>query len=507
MGINNRSSRRDFLSNLGRTFAAGSAAALIPQLGFIPRASAQTAGPYKALVCIYLAGANDSYNWLVPHDSENPGSRYDVYRASRGGAYGPSNTAGLALNFADLLPITPSNLSDSFGLHPSSGDFTASASAATQNHSGLQSIFASGKAAFVANAGTLLSPITKTQYNGGAPRPAQLFSHNDQELQWHVGMGDTTNVVAKYGWGGRVARATAGGNLPNGLSPALSVAGSARFLIGDGVLPYQLSSAGVDRIDNYIPGIGNNNFPTQRRSVLNDLLDDAYSSPFQREYAATMRRALGVGEEIFGLLSTPTTGDIQTVFPAGNTLAAQLRMVARMIKVSRASLNATRQVFYVRYGSFDLHNDMFIAAQPVATAGHGALLTALNQAVGSFWTALDEIGARDNVTTFTMSDFARTLSGNGNGSDHAWGGNMMVMGNRVDGGKIYGRYPELRLDSNSDAEQDWSFARGQYIPTTAVDQIAATLSRWMGVTDSAALAAMYPNLGNFGSSDLGFMLP
>jgi len=241
--------------------------------------------------------------------------------------------------------------------------------------------------------------------------------------------------------------------------------------------------------------------------VLNDLLDDAYSSPFQREYAATMRRALGVGEEIFGLLSTPTTGDIQTVFPAGNTLAAQLRMVARMIKVSRASLNATRQVFYVRYGSFDLHNDMFIAAQPVATAGHGALLTALNQAVGSFWTALDEIGARDNVTTFTMSDFARTLSGNGNGSDHAWGGNMMVMGNRVDGGKIYGRYPELRLDSNSDAEQDWSFARGQYIPTTAVDQIAATLSRWMGVTDSAALGAMYPNLANFGSSDLGFMLP
>lgn len=507
MAINSRNSRRDFLRTLGRTFAAGSTAALLPQLGFIPRASAQVAGPYKALVCIYLAGANDSYNWLAPRDSESAGSRYDVYRASRGGAYGPTNTGGLALNFADLLPISPSNLSDQFGLHPSSTDFTATAGSATQNHPGLQSIFASGKAAFIANTGTLLSPLTKAQYNGGAPRPAQLFSHNDQELQWHVGMGDTTNTVAKYGWGGRVARATAGGNLPNGLSPALSIAGSARFLIGDGVLPYQLASTGVDRIDNYIPGTGTNNFPTQRRNVLNDLLDDAYGSPFQREYAATMRRALGVGEELFGLLAAPTTGDIQTVFPAGNTLAAQLRMVARMIKISRASLGATRQVYYVRYGSFDLHNGMFAAGQPVATSGHGALLTALNQSLGAFWTALGEIGARDNVTTFTMSDFARTLSGNGDGSDHAWGGNMMVMGNKVDGGKIFGRYPQLRIDNNNDAEQDWSFSRGQYIPTTAVDQVAATMARWMGVTDTTALGAMFPNVGNFGSSDLGFMLP
>ncbi len=507
MAIQSNAGRREFLRKLGITFAAGSGAALIPQLGLIPSASANAPGPYRALVCVYLAGANDSYNWLMPRDSELSGSRYDTYRASRGGVYSGANTAGLAHAFTDILPISASNQSDLFGLHPSSTDFTATAGAATGMHSGLQSIFASGKAAFIANTGTLLSPITKTQYNGGAPRPAQLFSHNDQELQWQVGMGNTTSPVAKYGWGGRVASAVAGGNLPNGLSPSLSIAGSARFLIGDGVLPYQLSSAGVDRIDNYIGGTGTNNFPSQRRSVLDDLLNDSYSSPFQREYASTMRRALGVGEELFGLLNTPTSGDIQTVFPAGNTLAAQLRMVARMIKISRASLNATRQVFYVRYGSFDLHNGMFAGGQPVATSGHGALLTTLNQALGSFWTALEEIGARDNVTTFTMSDFARTLSGNGDGSDHAWGGNMLVMGNKVDGGKIFGRYPQLRIDNNNDAEQDWSFSRGQYIPTTAVDQVAATLSRWMGVTDSTALNAMFPNLANFNSSDLGFMLP
>jgi uncharacterized protein (DUF1501 family) len=506
MTFQSAKSRRQFLQGLGRSFAAGSAAALVPQLGFIPAAAAQTAGPYRALVCIYLAGANDSYNWLVPRDSELTGSRYDVYRASRGGVYSAGNTAGLALGYNDLLPIQPSNTGDGYGLHPSSTDFSVTSGNTTQNHLGLKSIFDSGKAAFLANVGTLLAPISKTQYNGGAARPAQLFSHNDQELQWQVGMGDTSNLIAKHGWGGRVAKATAGGNLPNGLSPTLSIAGSARFLIGDGVLPYQLSTTGVDRIDNYIPGSGNNNFPVARRNLLNDLLNDSYTSPFQREYAATMSRALGVGEELFGLLNAPTTGDITTLFPANNTLAAQLRMVARMIKISRATLNATRQVYYVRFGSFDLHSGMFDPNQPVATGGHGALLTVLNQAIGAFWSALDEIGARDEVTTFTMSDFARTLSGNGNGSDHAWGGNALVVGGRVDGGKVYGRYPQLRLDANNDAEQDWSFSRGQYIPTTAVDQYCATMARWMGVTDTAALGAMFPNLANFGSSNLGFML-
>ncbi len=504
MGYDNSKSRREFLKKLGGSFAAGSLASLIPQLALLPRAYAQSAGGYKAMVCIYLAGANDSYNWLVPRDSEAAGSRYDTYRSARGGVYGASNTNGLALAFNDLLPIAPSNLSIPFGLHPSNADYTATNGTATQAHSGIQTLFNQGKAAFIANAGTLVQPITKAEYDAGAPRPAQLFSHNDQELQWQIGMSAPSNPMARYGWGGRVAKSTAGGSLANGLSPTISVAGAARFLIGDGILPYQLSSGGVDLIDNYSAS-STSNYSNARRAVLNDLLDDTAAHPFARGYSAIARRSLDIGESLATMLDAPDgSGNVSAVFPAGNSLADQLKMVARMIKVSR-TLGATRQVYYVRMGSFDLHSGMFEAGGAVASTGHGSLLTTLNQAVGAFWSALGEINARDLVTTFTMSDFGRTLTGNGSGSDHAWGGNLLVLGGAVRGNQIYGTFPKLVVNSNDTATRDFSFSRGQYIPTTAVDQVAATLARWMGVSDSAALGSIFPLLGNFASNDLGFM--
>ncbi len=507
MGRMSHNNRRDFLKALGSSFAVGSMASLVPQLALMPRAAAANkGGTYKALVCIYLAGANDSYNWLVPRDSEAAGSRYDTYRTSRGGVYSATNTTGLALAFNDLLPITPTNTPIPYGLHPSNADFTAVNGATSQAHSGMQTLFNQGKLAFVANAGTLVRPISKTEYNAGAPRPAQLFSHNDQELQWHVGMSAGSNPMGRFGWGGRVAKLTAGGSLPIGLSPTISAAGASRFLIGDGILPYQVASAGVDLIDNYTAGTTGTNYSGARRALLNDLLDDSYAHPFSRGYASTLRRSLDVGESLSTFLSAADgSGNVAAVFPSGNSLADQLKMVARMIKVSRASLNAQSQVFYVRHGSFDLHDGMFVAGQPVASAGHGQLMTAFNQAVGAFWTALGEIGARDNVTTFTMSDFGRTLSGNGSGSDHAWGGNMMVLGDAVQGNKIYGTYPKLVVNADDNANKDWSFSRGQYIPTTSVDQVAATLARWMGVTDSATLNTIFPLLGNFSTNNLGFM--
>lgn len=501
--------RRRLLKGMGGLFSAGAAAALLPQLALLPQAAhAQSRGAtgYRALVCIYLAGANDSYNFLVPRDSEAAGSRYDLYRTARGGVYGPSNTSGLALPFADLLPVNPLGEATAYGLHPACTDFTATAGASTQNHSGLQTLFNSGKAGFVCNMGPLIQPLTLAQYNAGAPRPAQLFSHNDQELLWQIGVGDGSSPVARHGWGGRVARQIGAPPLSNGLSPTVSIAGAARFLIGDGLMPYQLSAQGADMLDSYVPSQATGNFAVQRRAALDQLLNAGGSDAYSREYATLMRRALGVGEDLFGLLNaTDGSGNVQTVFPAGNTLAAQLAMVARMIKVSRASLSATRQVYYVRFGSFDLHDGMFAAGQPVASSGHGALLTTLNQALGAFWTALGEIGAQDQVVSFTMSEFARTLSGNGNGSDHAWGGNQLVLGNAVQGNRLYGRYPALRLNSNDNTAQEWSLSRGQYLPTTSVDQYAATLARWMGVTDSAALNAVFPLLPNFGSSDLGFL--
>lgn len=506
MGYDNSKSRREFLKKLGGSFAAGSLASLIPQLALLPRAYAQSAGGYKAMVCIYLAGANDSYNWLVPRDSEAAGSRYDTYKTSRGGVFSGSNPNGLALAYSDLLALTPSNQSIGFGLHPSHADFSVTSGANSQSHSGLRTLFNSGKAAFVCNAGPLLQPISKSEYEAGAPRPAQLFSHNDQELLWHVGMGTTGESVARFGWGGRVARATAGGPLPNGLSPTLSVAGASRFLLGDQILPYQVSSGGVDLLDNYTPGSAGNNYTAARRALLDDILNDSHAHKFQRSYAGIAQRSLSVGESLATLLDAADgSGNVSTLFPSGNSLADQLKMVARMIKVSRNSLGAQRQVYFVRLGGWDMHSGLFESGGALTSTGHGALLTTLNQAIGAWWTALGEIDARSEVTSFTMSDFGRTLVGNGGGSDHAWGGNLVVFGDSVSGNKFYGTYPKLVVDSNDNAARDWSLSRGQYIPTTAIEQVAATLARWMGVSDSAALSAMFPLLGNFGTSDLGFM--
>ena len=292
--------------------------------------------------------------------------------------------------------------------------------------------------------------------------------------------------------------------MSNGLSSNVSIAGSARFLVGEGVYPYQMGTQGVDLIDQYQPGSNTNNYPDARRAVLDSLLNADQNDPFAREYATITRRSLSIGEQLYGALES-ADGTLSTLFPT-SSIGSQLAMVARMIKLSRNTLGAQRQVYYVRFGSFDLHDGMFVAGQPVATAGHGALLTELNQSLGAFWAALGEAGAQDDVTTFTMSDFGRTLSSNGNGSDHAWGGHQIIMGGRVDGNKLYGRMPAMQLNANNNSEQDWSLSRGQYIPTTSVDQMAATLAQWMGVTDNTALDAIFPNLANFSSRNLGFML-
>jgi uncharacterized protein (DUF1501 family) len=489
--------RRHFLKCMGGGLASAAAWSTLAQLGMMQSAAAQATTGYKALVCIYLAGANDSFNWLAPRDSVTTGSRYDAYQIARGGVYGAGNSQGLAIPFSDLLPISPSNQAIEYGLHPAHVDFQT----ATQSHSGLKSIFAAGKAAFICNVGPLVEPLSKASYLTNGRKPAQLFSHNDQENFWHLGFADNTLPLSRTGWGGRLAQSL-GGNLANGLSPAISISGSARFLTGSQIVPYQLAASGVDVLDNY-GASASTNYQSARRSVLNDLLAQSSDSPFVREYTRTFSRSLSIGESLSTILAG-TDGTIATEFPAGS-LSDQLKLVARMIKASRNSLGASRQVFYVRLGGFDLHDGMFVNGQPIATTGHGELLTQLNQGLGAFWTALEEIGARSQVTSFTMSDFGRTLSGNGNGTDHAWGGNMMVMGDAVLGGKLYGRYPQLILDNDDASNQDYSLSRGQYIPTTAVEQVAATLARWMGITDSSALDAMFPLLGNFSSSDLGFM--
>lgn len=513
--------RRRFLRQTSAALCAGAGAALMPGLGLIGQALASTRGGlpgYKALVCVYLAGGNDSFNLLVPRDSINPGSRYSTYRDSRGGVYNANtNPFGLALDFNALLDIgTPPGQATAFGLHPQAADYVVTRNGQNYNHPGLATLFAQQRLAFVANVGPLVQPTSLTQFNAGAPIPPQLYSHSDQELQWNLG---TTSASVQHGWGGRAMDLIDPGGLPI-LSPCISVAGNTRYQVGSSVFPYQMSpSTGVTQLTNFTGGF---NFGDQRRAALDELL--AQSSPhlLTQEYRAVLSRSRQLASLLQAALNS-SAGRITTPYdyvggtppnPGANSypnanvrvlgndysnqLLDQLRMVARMIKVSRdplAGVDQSRQIYYVRLDGFDTHGDQMDL--------HPLLLGRLTQAIGWFWQAMGEINAQNDVTLFTMSDFGRTLSSNGDGTDHAWGGVQFAVGGAVSGGQIYGRYPRLVANANNDAEQDWSFGRGQYIPSSASDQMAATLARWLGV-GAGDLATVFPNLGNF-SGPLGFL--
>ncbi|HNR91664.1 MAG TPA: DUF1501 domain-containing protein [Dokdonella sp.] len=473
-------SRRNFLRQLSCTLCAGGASAFLPQLELISSAAAQgSVGGYRALVCVYLAGGNDSWNMVVPYDQ----ARYDVYAASRSGVYNANNnTGGLALARPGNtnMNITDAGGSGTYFMHP----------ALTE----LRTLYNQGRLAFLPNIGTLVRPITKAEYNANASlRPPQLYSHNDQENFWHLGRAAPHN----RGWGGLVADRVRGDNLYQALSPCISIGGANRFEMGVQTFPYQMSSSGVSALS----GINATGANAQREIALGQLLDASYASPYQQEYASILKRSrelyntlnVGLGTGGAGanaFFDTPFNGVTQS------SLRDQLRMVARMIKLSRtigAGVEHKRQIFYVRYGGFDLHDNL------ITNNGHQNLLLRVSQALNGFWKALEAIGATNEVTTFTMSEFARTLSTNGNGSDHGWGGIQLVMGGAVQGGRFYGTWPDQTLNGPV------SFTRGQTIPSTSVDQMGATLARWMGVTSDAELNTIFPNLPNFSTNNLGFM--
>ncbi|MEO8672181.1 MAG: DUF1501 domain-containing protein [Tahibacter sp.] len=493
-----KNTRRDFLRNLGGTLCAGGASAFLPQLNLIGSALAASSSPgaftdYRALVCIYLAGGNDSWNMLMPQDA----TRHAVYAAARSGVYNATtNAAGLAI---DLPQLTASQITDSatgkfYALNPGNpGD--------TDVHRGmldLRTLYNAGHVAFLPNIGTLIRPITKTEYNSTpALRPPQLYSHNDQENLWQLGQ----TTESGQGWGGKVADRVRLDNVNQGLSPCISIAGSNRFQVGASTFPYQMSSGGVSALQGVYNNAGSTGgtYGAQRAAALDQLLGDSSSSLLQSEYASVFKRS----RDLYDLLSTALAANtLTTVFPANNSLADQLKMVARMIKLSRNSAGTVahkRQIFYVRFGGFDLHDGLM----STGNGGQAILLQRVSQAMSAFYTALGEIGAgvQNEVTSFTMSEFARTLASNGNGSDHAWGSVQMVMGGAVNGGRLYGTFPDQTLNNAI------SFSRGQTIPSTSVDQMGATLARWMGVTDSVQLNTIFPNLTNFATNNLGFMQP
>ncbi len=455
-----KQSRREFLRTAARLSVAGSAGPFALNLATIGAAAAQTAGDYRALVCLFMYGANDHNNTVIPFDTAN----FNAYTAAR---------AGLTRTVADLLPLTPSV--------PLGGSNAGRQFALPKELAPLKTIWDAGKLAIMANVGPLIVPTTKTQYtNLSVPLPPKLFSHNDQQSVWQA----SAPEGAKQGWGGRIGDLMASQNV-NSIFTCNSVAGSAVFLSGQTTVAYQLSTAG----STPIAGLSGNLFGSSTAgSTLRSIITSGSANVFTQDLAETTQRSIDANATLSTALASapdlPLPADLAT-----SNLAAQLRLVARMI-ASRDALGARRQVFFVSLGGFDTHDDQ-LTTQP-------GLHTQLGAALAYFYNATVSLGVANNVTTFTGSDFGRTLTSNGDGSDHGWGSHHFVLGGSVLGQRYYGTFPIMGLNNNDEV------GSGRLLPTTSVDQFAATLARWFGVSESN-LSLVLPNIGNFGSSNVGFM--
>lgn len=445
--------RRQFLRLSGATASIG----LLNGIG-LSSAHAADVSDYRALVCVFLGGGNDGFNWVVPR-----GTGYATYAQSR---------SNLALPQASLLPlIGTASDDDTYGMHPACQD--------------LQQIFNAGDGAVLCNVGSLIEPTTAEQARSRSVRlPLNLFSHSDQSAQWMTSRADSKTRV---GWAGRVADLL-NPQTDNGALPFnISIAGSNYWQAGDHSLPYAMNRNGVAPMELFKNSWYRGG---SRRQAFLDVLGQAGLSPnlMAREYAGVQDASMRTAETVETILENQEP--LVTTFP-DSRLGQQLAMVARTIK-ARTDLGTTRQMFFVSLGGFDTHDNQLLR--------HGQQLEELSTALGAFHAELGELGEQSNVTTFTASDFGRTLTSNGDGSDHAWGSHAFVMGGAVSGAEFYGTMPNLALDGPDDVRG------GRLAPTTATDQYSATLARWFGLDDSE-IATVFPNLANFSSADLGFMQP
>jgi uncharacterized protein (DUF1501 family) len=510
-----RTSRRDFLRAGCGLIACGGAASMLPQLGLIPSALAGTLPTgYKALVCLYLDGGNDAWNLLLPGDL----AAHAKYVLARNGLYNPTagNAGGLGIPHWSGAGYIP-NQTLPISLPISTGQYAVNPFAA-----GLAQLYGEGRLAFLANVGPLVEPTTVASYNARR-RPPQLYSHNDQSNLWHIGSGSSVSVT--QGWGGRVAgRVAVPTSQTAGLPATITLSGQTRFLSGidsGGVplFPFALSTSSTTPATSLAQYSASNTSSNQlqqvRRAYLEELLNAASPQAFTREYGSVVERSLELADYVINPAITgipaddPVNGGGATGFtwPTGYSLSDQLRQIARMIRISAdysgfvSPIAANRQVFFVRIGGFDTHDGQISS---LGANGHHLLLQRVSDAVTAFYRAMTAIGRQNDVTLFTASEFARTINSNGNGSDHAWGSVQFAVGGAVNGGQVYGRYPNIVLNNSltgsvsDNATQGECFSRGQFIPTTAVEQFSATLARWMGVPD-ADLPVIFPNIDNFSS--------
>ena len=468
------STRREFLL---RSFGA-MGSALMAMEGFgMSRAFAQ-ATDYKALVCIFLFGGSDNNNLLIPFDN------YAEYAALR-----PTATT-LGIPQASLLPITPKTGGARFALHPSM--------------LGIQQLWEAGNAALVCNVGPLVVPTSRTNYmNHSVPLPFNLFSHSDQQTEWQTAV---ANGFISTGWAGRSADSIAASHAStSGFPIQVSLAGTPIFQTGALESPLAINAAPTPvRSALRLDGFGDAPENNSRYQALLGL--QAIDEGFTLVRAANRIHSKAV--DITALLRSVTEPTLPTVFPATG-LANQLQQVAKLISL-RDFLGIKRQIFFCSLGGFDTHNGQVNGAD--ATLGtHAGLLAQVSGAMKAFHDATAAMGVNGQVTSFTMSDFSRTGKANGGiGSDHAWGSHVIIAGGAVKGGDLYGVpgsnntvFPTLVAGGNDDTDSG-SNARGRWIPTTAIEQVGATLAAWLGVPN-ADLAGVFPNLANFNVKNLGFM--
>jgi uncharacterized protein (DUF1501 family) len=467
-----KQTRREFFARTScATLAMAGMSAGLRRLGLMTAfAEEQVAANYKALVCIFMSGGNDGNNVIVPLDATG----YGAYSAVRG-----ATVLGLAQG--SLLPITPPSIGLPFGLHP--------------NLTALQTLFNQQKLAVVANVGPLVQPLTRTTYRAGAARPYQLFSHSDQVTQWSTSRSD---IRTQLGWGGRTADFTFSLNPTSGYPTVTSVAGTAVFAQGLQTRPLAINPAPT-ALNQLLVLNGFNTTPeaVARRSSLDFLRTIDRQATLIASTSDVTQQALDISQ---AMAIDPT---LTTVFP-NTSLGNQLKQVAKIMKLNQTApqLNLRRQIFFCSIGGFDTHQD-----QPNS---QGNLMTQLSQGMNAFFNATVELGIADSVTTFTLSDFGRTLATSGAGTsvgtDHGWGNHQFVMGGSVLGGNFYGVpgangtvFPTLQLSGPDDTD-----TRGRWIPTCSVDQYAATLATWFGVAPSD-LPTVFPLLGRFTTPNLGFV--
>lgn len=461
--------RRAFLRRAGQLAFCGAATPFALNLAAFGDAAAFDGSDYRALVCVFLYGGNDYANTVVTYDTPN----WSAYRNIRSAGPGPAGLAieQSALAATLLLPATPLPGGRQYALHPAMP--------------GLANLFNTGKAAVLLNVGPLIKPTTKADYFSpdrvNHPLPPQLLSHNDQQSVWQAQGAEGSTV----GWGGNLGDLALTNN-SNTLFTCISATGNAVFLSGDTAQQYQVSIDGAVPVRAVREGVFGLFSPNSAR-LMGELMTEVRPHVLENEYNRVAKRSIDAEAQITAALAQVTMG---TVFPSGNSLADQLKIVARLIG-ARNALGNRRQVFIVSLGGFDLHDNL-VSNQPT-------LLKKVSDAVTAFYNATVELAVADKVTTFTASDFGRTLTSNGDGTDHGWGGHHFVVGGAVRGQAFYGTAPPTTVGNTTAPDDQWHIGQGRLIPSTSVDQYAATLARWFGVAD-VELGGILPNLRNFGSA-------